>query len=125
MIDPGATHNFVSLDAVEVLGLTLTPTKIFGVSLGTGEAVLGRGECCSVVLQLQLQGITIVENSLPLSLGNSDVILGIQWLEKLGTMSTNWKTQTMKFPLGNETVILKGDPSLGRTEIPLKAMIRQ
>ncbi|KAL8122160.1 hypothetical protein AgCh_018778 [Apium graveolens] len=75
MIDPGATHNFVSLDAVEVLGLNLTPTKDFGVSLGTGEAVQGRGECRSVVLQRQ--GITIVENFLPLSLGNSDVILGI------------------------------------------------
>ncbi|XP_074377189.1 uncharacterized protein LOC141718709 [Apium graveolens] len=122
MIEPGATHNFVSLDAVKALGLTITSSKNFGVALGTEESVQGKGECRSVVLQLQ--GITIIENFLPLSLGISDLILGIQWLEKLGTISTNWKTQTMKFLLGGETVTIKGNPSLGRTEISLKAMVR-
>ena len=37
---------------------------------------------------------------------------------------SNWKTQTLKFQLGREHVTLKGDPSLGRTKISLKAMIR-
>lgn len=118
MIDPGATHNFISLDAVKALGLQLTSSKSFGVSLGAGDALQGEGECKSVVLQLQ--GITIIEDYLPLALGNSDLILGIQWLEKLGTMTTNWKTQTIKFQIGSDTVTLKGDPSLGRTEISLK-----
>lgn len=73
---------------------------------------------------LELQGVTVVEDFLPLQLGNSDLILGIQWLEKLGTMSTNWKTQTIKFQLRGEQVVLKGDPSLGRTLISLKAMLK-
>lgn len=90
MVDPGATHNFISKEAVQKLEIPVLPSKSFGVSLGTGEAVQGEGECKSVVLQLA--GITIVEDFLPLSLGNSDIILGVQWLEKLGTISTNWKT---------------------------------
>ena len=122
MIDPGATHNFISREVIEALGVPLVPTKSFGVSLGTGESVQGAGLCKGV--NLQLPGMVITEDFLPLPLGNSDVILGIQWLEKLGTIMTNWKTQTLKFQLGSEHITLKGDPSLGRTKISLKAMIR-
>lgn len=122
MIDPRATHNFISNQTVQKLTLPITPTKEFGVTLGTGEAVQGRGKCQSVVLYLQ--GITIIEDFLPLDLGNPDLILGIQWLSKLGTMTNNWRTQVLKFKRGQESVVLKGDPSLGRTLISLKAMVR-
>lgn len=122
MVDPGATHNFVSREAVEKLRIPVTPSKEFGVSLGTGDSVMGTRLCKSVVLELQ--GVVIVENFLPLDLGNSDIILAIQLLEKLGTMTTNWKMQTLRFKMGNDTVTLQGDPSLGRSGISLKAMIR-
>ncbi|KAL8103703.1 hypothetical protein AgCh_028050 [Apium graveolens] len=122
MIDPGATHNFISVETMTNLGIECISSKCFGVSLGTGDTVLSQGECKSVVLQVQ--GLTIVENFLPIALGNSDMILGLQWLEKLGTMSSNWKTQTIKFKLGNDIAVLKGDASLGRTGITLKAMIK-
>ena len=79
MIDPGATHNFISREAVETLGVPLTPTKSFGVSLGTGESVRGTGLCKGV--NLQLPGMTVIEDFLPLPLGNSDIILGVQWLK--------------------------------------------
>lgn len=122
MVDPGATHNFISLGVVEKLGLPISLSKSFGVSLGTGDAVHGEGECIGV--RLQLQGVEIVENYLPLTLGNSDLILGIEWLEKLGTMTANWKMQTLRFELEGREVTLTGEPSLGRTLISLKAMIR-
>lgn len=51
------------------------------------------------------------------------MILGIQWLETYG-IHTNWKTQVMKFSLGKEMITLRGDPSLGKTLISLKAMMR-
>lgn len=122
MIDPGATHNFISEEAVQRLSIAITPTKDFGVTLGTGESVNGKGVCKNVAVWIQ--GIEVVEDFLPLKLGNSDLILGIAWLEKLGTMSTNWKTQTVSFRVQGETVTIKGDPSLGKTLISLKAMIR-
>lgn len=52
------------------------------------------------------------------------LFLGVQWLEKLGTVSTNWKTQTLKLLLGGKSITLKGDPSLGRSMISLKSMLR-
>lgn len=121
IIDPGATHNFIALQAVQQLGVDCRDSQCFGVSLGMGETVQSQGECKSVILQLQ--GLTIIEDFLPIALGNSDLILGLQWLEKLGTMTTNWKSQTLKFKMG-KMVTLKGDASLGRTGISLKAMIK-
>lgn len=73
---------------------------------------------------LQLQGITIIEDFLPITLGNSDLILGLQWLEKLGTMTVNWKSQEINFKMGNDKVTLTGDALLGRTGISLKAMMK-
>lgn len=68
--------------------------------------------------------VLIRENFLPLSLGNSYIILGIEWLEKLGTVKSNWKLQTMSYQMEGRTVELRGDPSLARTRISLKAMIQ-
>lgn len=59
-----------------------------------------------------------------LELGNSDVILGVQWLETLGHITTNWKTQTMQFTWQGRNVILLGDPLLKRSKISLKAMLK-
>lgn len=122
MIDPGATHNFIALHAVEKLGIDCSPTKAFGVSLGTGDLIQSNGECKSVVLLMQ--GLTVIENFLPIILGNSDLILGLQWLEKLGNMTINWKSQIISFKMGSEMVVLNEDASLGRSGIGLKAMMR-
>lgn len=122
MVDPGATHNFISAMAVQKLGLAVVKTEGFGVSLGNGETVEGEGVCRAVVVQLPT--ITVIKDFLPLTLGNSDLILGVQWLEKLGTVATNWKTQTLKFMVGGKSVTVKGDPKLGRSLISLKAMLR-
>lgn len=123
MIDPGATHNFVSLAVVEELGMELTATGGFGVSLGNGDAIQGTGLCKNVEIVLDGR-VAITVDMLPLELGNSDIILGVQWLETLGTVVSNWKTQLMQFEDGGRTVTLFGDASLVRSKISLKAMLR-
>lgn len=94
MIDPGATHNFVSVPIVEELGMVVTDAGGFGVSLGNGEAIRGNGLCKDVELILD-GSLAIKVDMLPLELGNSDIILGVQWLETLGTVVSNWRTQVM------------------------------
>lgn len=123
MIDPGETHNFISLATVNELGIAVEEAGGFGVSLGNGEAIKGSGLCKEVELVLE-EGLTIVVDMLPLELGNSDVILGVQWLETLGTVINNWKTQIMQFESNGRTVTLVGDASLVKSRVSLKAMIR-
>lgn len=123
MNDPGATHNFLSLATVEKLAIPVSESEGFGVSLGDGQAVRGSGICRGVLLSLN-GGVEVETDFLPLGLGNSDVILGVQWLETLGTVESNWKTQTMGFEIEGVKFTLKGDPSLARSRISLKAMIR-
>lgn len=66
------------------LQLPVTKKEPYSVTLGTGSSVQGKGVCRGVVLQL-LEG-EIIEEFLLLELGSADAILGVQWLEKLGTI---------------------------------------
>ena len=63
--------------------------------IGSGKQIRGMGVCKGVVLQLQ--GITIIEDFLPLSLGSTDVILGLKWLGTLGETRDDWRKLTMSF----------------------------
>lgn len=122
MIDPGATHNFISPDIIQKLDIPVDATEEFGVTLGTGETRLGTGKCKDV--EVDLGALCITENFLPLELGHADIILGIEWLAKLGTISTNWKTPLMQFVWKGSKVMLRGDPSLERSMITLKSMMK-
>ena len=86
------------------------------------DSVFGEGICRGI--DLHLQGVEIMDDLLPLSLGSSDFIMGIQWLETLGMTYTNWKQQVMKFQMGNKMVTLLRDPFLGKTMVSLKTMMK-
>ena len=86
--------------------------------IGSRKQIRGIGVCKGVVLQLQ--GITIVEDFLPLPLGSTDVILGLKWLATFEETRDDWRKLTMSFELGGKTVILQGDPSLTKARVFLK-----
>ncbi|KAL4032139.1 hypothetical protein IC575_005203 [Cucumis melo] len=118
MIDCGATHNFISLKLVEELKVPTTETTNYGVIMGSGKAVQGKGMCTGVIVGLP--GLTVVDDFLPLELGNLDMVLRIQSLQKQGAMTADWKDLAMMFFVGGTKVVLKGDPSLTRMEVSLK-----
>ena len=82
LIDCRATHNFIPTKLIQKLGLPVETTSAYGVLMGTSLTIRGEGVCKSI--PLILQNIEIVEDFLPLDLGNADVILGMQWLESIG-----------------------------------------
>lgn len=82
----------------------------------------GSGVCRGLVMGLQ--GVEVVEGFLPLGLGSSDVILGMQWLGSLGNMTVNWQTLTMKFKVWDTVVTSQGDSSLSKTLVSLKSILK-
>ena len=122
LIDSGASHNFISRGMVEELKLPIDETPSFGIMVGNGYKVAGQGVCRQV--EISLQGLHIVQDFFPIELGSADVILGITWLGMLGEVSANWKKLTMQFDWQGNRVLLQGDPSLSKTLVSLKAMIK-
>lgn len=115
-------HSFISRAVIEKILLTIYSTNSFGIIISMCMVVMGQDECHNVVLSLT--NLTIWEKKFPFDLGHSDIILGIQWLEKLGLLTTNWKSQIMTFETGEGMMTLRGDPSLGCSLVSLKAMTR-
>lgn len=120
LIDSGATHNFILESLVRRIGLKREVSRGYGVMVGAGMTVRGKGICEEVELVLPTCVVTL--QFLPLELGIADVILGVQWLETLGETRNNWKLQWMKFQLGGETITVQGDPSLFSAQVSLKAL---
>ena len=58
MIDPGATNNFISHQAVQKLSIPCENCERFGVRLGNGEEIVEQGVCRMV--ELQVQGLNII-----------------------------------------------------------------
>ncbi|KAA0045702.1 ty3-gypsy retrotransposon protein [Cucumis melo var. makuwa] len=123
MIDCGATHNFISLRLVEEMQIATTETTQYGVIMGSGKAVQGKGMCTGVVVGLP--GLTVVEDFLPLELGHLDMVLGMQWLPKQGAMTVDWRNLAMTFAVRDVKVMLRGDLSLTRMAISLKMLMKQ
>lgn len=72
---------------------------------------------------LTLGLITIIQDFLPLNLGSTDVILGVQWLAILGDVTSNHLNLKMCFVLGKSSIVLQGDPTLVRSQVTLKSLI--
>lgn len=122
LIDFGATHKFISLEVVRKIGLPTTATNNYDVVMGTSESVTGKGMCKGVVLELQ--GLTIIEDFLPLDLGSTNVVLGMKWLGTSRSIEVNWKLLSMKFQLGDGWMTLKVDKGLNKSRVSLKAMMK-
>ncbi|KAA0047644.1 Ty3/gypsy retrotransposon protein [Cucumis melo var. makuwa] len=122
LIDCGATHNFISEKLVESLQLPVKETGHYGVILGSGTAVQGKGICENV--EIQLSNWKVKEEFLPLELGGVDVVLGMQWLHSLGITVVDWKNLTLTFSSEGKQISIKGDPSLTKSRISLKSMIK-
>ena len=59
-----------------------------------------------------------------MELGSSDVILGMKWLATLGETQVDWGTLIMRFKVGDTTITLHGDPSLSKTLVTMKSIMK-
>ena len=105
---------------INELNLLVEEKTKFGVTIGDGTALEGKGVCKRV--EVKLPELKIVADFLAIKLGRIDVVLGMQWLCTTGFMGVHWPTMTMTFMAGTTQVILKGDPSITKTECSLKTI---
>ena len=75
--------------------LNTKETSNYGVILGSGTSIKGKGICEAV--ELILCERKVVDDFLPLELGGVDAILGMQWLYFLGTTEVDWKNLILTF----------------------------
>ena len=95
LIDSGSTHNFISERVANTLGLPVVTTKPFMVKGADGNKLHCQGRYNDVPITIQRITFSLILYSLPLR--GLDMVLGIQWLEMLGSVVCNWKQMTMEF----------------------------
>ncbi|RVW92516.1 Retrovirus-related Pol polyprotein from transposon 297 [Vitis vinifera] len=106
LIDSGSTHNFLSDKVARTLRLPVVPMKSFTVHVANGERLLCQGRFEKVPIDLQGIPFSLTCYSLPLA--GLDMVLGIQWLEMLGSVVCNWQYLTMDFNWENQARRLQG-----------------
>nr|TKR90184.1 hypothetical protein D5086_0000235640 [Populus alba] len=94
LIDSGLTHNFTSECLASMLRMLVVSVERFIVRVANGKKTCQRS-FNKVLVDLQGTKFYLKLFSLPLS--GLDLVLGIQWLEMLGSMVCNLKLLTIDF----------------------------
>lgn len=66
----------------------------------------------------------MIEDYLPIHMKSTDVIIEIQWLFTLGVTKDDWRYLTMAFEVDGKAFTLKGDPTLCKSLVSLKTIIK-
>nr|TKS00092.1 hypothetical protein D5086_0000187020 [Populus alba] len=90
LIDSGSTHNFISTRMADRLRLPIVPTETFTIRVANGARLQCQGKFEKVQVLLQEIPFSLTLYSLPLA--DLDIVLGVQWLEMLGSVICNWQT---------------------------------
>jgi len=109
LIDGGSTHNFIDQAIATRFGLPIVKDRKLQVVVANRERVECAGHCQGIMLSIQ--GITITTDYYVLPVAACQVVLGVQWLETLGPVETDYKQLTMTFRIGGVRHTLQG---LGR-----------
>nr|GMD34100.1 Transposon Ty3-G Gag-Pol polyprotein [Ipomoea batatas] len=115
LIDSGSTHNFINPDIVEKLKLPTKAIKPFKVYIGNGDT-LGCQHVCPNV-EICMRGNSFTVDLQVLSIVGPDVVLGVQWLQSLGSVTHDYTAMTMSFRMGSTPITIKGESVLNNQPI--------
>jgi hypothetical protein len=106
LIDSSSTHNFIHYKLTKDLNCFVYPVPEFQVMIADGGTINFSGKCDKINLTMG----EYVMNSpiIAISMGGVDVVLGIQWLQSLGTVDFNFQELFMKFSLEGKEIELRG-----------------
>ncbi|CAA0811047.1 Unknown protein, partial [Striga hermonthica] len=105
LVDSGSTLNFIDEELSKEIEIPFTKVKPFGVKVANGETL--RGDILFKGVKLKAQGQRMRVDLYALPLKAADVVLGCQWLETLGPITTDYWKGTMEFGRSSERVKLR------------------
>ena len=106
LIDNGSTHNFLDINMAKKLGSLITLMDVVNVALVDGTKL--QNTSVTNNFSWTLQQTTFSSDMLLISLGCSDLVLGIEWLVKLGNITWNFDKLTMEFHVQGKRHVLRG-----------------
>ena len=89
LIDSGSTHNFIHCRVAKELNCFLYPTPECQVMIANGGTINCSGKCHNIKLSMGEYVLTSRMISIPM--GGADVVLGVQWIQSLGTITFNFQ----------------------------------
>ena len=106
LIDSGSTHNFIHCKIAKELNWFLYPAPECQVTVASGGTINCSGKCHNIKLSMGEYVLNSPMLSIPM--GGADVVLGVQWLQSLGTIAFNFQELFMKFSSEGKEVELRG-----------------
>jgi hypothetical protein len=105
LIDGGSTHNFVAFAICSKSRLLVQNGNKIKVRVANGEIVESKGSCVNI--HIWLVGFAYVSNFYVIPLVSCDMVLGIQWLVTLGSITWKFKDLTMEFMMAEKIIKLQ------------------
>jgi len=89
LIDLGSTHNFIHCKIAKELNLFLYPEPKCRVMVANGGTINFPSKCHNIKLSMGEYVLNSPMLSIPM--GGVDVVLGVRWLQSLGTIDFNFQ----------------------------------
>jgi hypothetical protein len=106
LIDSGSTHNFINYKLAKDLNCFVYPAPEFQVMIADGGTINCSGKCHSI--KLNMGEYFLDSPMISIQMGGVDVVLGVQWLQSLGTMALNFQDLFMRFSSEGKEIELRG-----------------
>eukprot|EP00253_Pinus_taeda_P020057 PITA_20057 len=106
LIDSGSTHNFIHCKVAKELNCFLYLAPECQVMIANGGTINCSQKCHNIKLSMGQYILTSPMLSIPM--GGANVVLGVQWLQSLGTIAFNFQEHFMKFYVEGKEIELRG-----------------
>jgi len=106
LIDSGSTHNFLNLATAKKLHCVIKKIPPLQVGVANEQYLLCPAMCKD--FSWSLLGETFTTDVMLVTLGNYDMVLGIQWLASLGPILWDFEKLRMEFKKDGRRVVLRG-----------------
>jgi hypothetical protein len=106
LIDSGSIHNFVNYKLAKIFNLFVYLALEFQVMIVDGGSMNFSGKCHSIKFNIReyLLYIPIIS----IQMGGVDVVLGVQWIQPLGTLALNFQELFMRLSSEGKEFELRG-----------------